>query len=382
VTVRARGTRLLLVLTVASAVALGAALHLATFLVLAESGRPSPAALAAVVGTVSLVVIFAAAAMLGRLVARPVERILEAASLLSSPRPGELPLLGEGGLGLDRAAVAFERLAAALVEERGRLAGKVDELTAANRALEDVRESLLRSEKLATVGRLAAGLAHEVGNPLGAIAGYAEVARSRLPPGADPELGVSVERIAQAAARIDRTVRDLLDFARPVPLTLRPVSLAAALEAALRLARVQARFRKVDLVLDLPEDLPPVLADEHHLAQLFLNLLLNAGDAMQGSGRVRVSGRPAAGGVEVEVADTGPGIAPEDLPRVFDPFFTTKDPGEGTGLGLAICHRIAETFGGSIEAENGPEGGAVLRLRLVAARGEPGRPLGDPPAVV
>ena len=369
-TVRARGTRLLLVLAVASAVALGAALHLAAFLVLAGSGRPSLAALAAVVAAVSLVVILAAAAMLGRLVARPVERILGAASRLSPAGPGELPLLGEGGLGLDRAAVAFERLAAALAEERGRLAAKVDELTRANRDLADARESLLRSEKLATVGRLAAGLAHEVGNPLGAIAGYAEIARRRLPPGADPELGESVQRIAQAAERIDRTVRDLLDFARPVPLTLRPVSVSAALDAAVRLARVQSRFRKVDLELDLPADLSPVLADEHHLAQLFLNLLLNAGDAMQGSGRMRVLARAAAGGVQVEVADTGPGIAREDLPRVFDPFYTTKDPGEGTGLGLSICHRIAETFGGSIEAENGPSGGAVFRIRLVEARGE------------
>ena len=364
---RARGTRLLLALAVASAVAVGGLLLLAALLVLVGSGRPSPLALAAAVGGVSLFVAAASSAMLGRLVARPVERILEAASTLSAAAPGELPILGEGGLGLDRAAVAFERLAAALGAERSELAAKVEELTAANRALAEARESLLRSEKLATVGGLAAGLAHEVGNPLGAIAGYAEVARARLGPDADPELRDAIQRIAAAAERIDRTVRDLLDFARPAPLTLRPVRLSAAVDAALRLARVQSRFRGVDVELDLPDGLPPVLADEHHLAQLFLNLFLNAGDAMQGAGRVRVAARAADGRVRVEVADTGPGFAPADLPRIFDPFFTTKDPGEGTGLGLAICHRIAETFGGSIEAENGQGGGALLRLQLVAA---------------
>ncbi|HTP52594.1 MAG TPA: ATP-binding protein [Anaeromyxobacteraceae bacterium] len=359
---RARGTRLLLVLTVTSAVAAGAVLYLAALLVLAT--RQRPLALVAIVLGVSLFVVWAASVMLGRLVARPVERILEAASSLSATQPGELPILGEGGLGLDRAAVAFERLAAALVDERSRLAAKVDELTRTNRALEEARESLLRSEKLATMGRLAAGLAHEVGNPLGAVAGYAELARSRLGSDADPALRESIERILAAAERIDRTVRDLLDFARPSPLTLAPVSLAAAVDAALRLARVQTRFRGVEVEIDLPADTPAVLGDEHHLAQLFLNVFLNAGDAMQGSGRVRVAARTVEGGVEVEVADTGPGIAPADLPHVFDPFFTTKDPGEGTGLGLAICHGIAESFGGSIEAENAPGGGALLRLRL------------------
>jgi signal transduction histidine kinase len=120
--------------------------------------------------------------------------------------------------------------------------------------------------------------------------------------------------------------------------------------------------------LALPGDLPLVIGDEQHLAQVFLNLLLNAGDAMRGTGRVRVAaGVAPEGDVVVEVADTGTGIAPDDLARIFDPFFTTKDPGAGTGLGLAICHRIAESFGGSIEAENAPGGGAVFRLRLRGA---------------
>ena len=174
-------------------------------------------------------------------------------------------------------------------------------------------------------------------------------------------------RIAEAAARIDGTIRGLLDFARPAPPRIVPVDLAPVLEATVRLARVQSRFRHVEVALALPADLPRVLADERQLSQVLLNVLLNAGDAMAGAGRVTVSAGAGEGIVEVALADQGPGIAPEHLPRIFDPFFTTKDVGEGTGLGLAISHRIAESLGGALSAENAPGGGAVFRLRLRTA---------------
>jgi signal transduction histidine kinase len=209
------------------------------------------------------------------------------------------------------------------------------------------------------------------------VAGYAELARGRLPPDANPELRDAIERIAAAGARIDRTVRDLLDFARPAPAAMVPLDLGAAVDAALRLARVQTRFRGVEVSLELPPDLPRVVADEHQLSQVFLNLLLNAGDAMDGAGRVEVRARAERGRVAVEVRDTGPGIPPGDLPQIFDPFFTTKDPGRGTGLGLAICHRILEGAGGEIQAANVPGGGACFTLRLPAERS--GAVLPSPP---
>ena len=360
----ARGTRTLLVLSVASAVAAGSALFAAAAMALSASGRASPAALAGVGLGVAAFVVWGASSMLVRGVARPVDRILAAARNLRSAAPGELPMLGDSGLGLDQAALAFERTAAALGDERARLASKVAELTTANVSLAEARASLVRSEKLATVGRLAAGVAHEVGNPLGAIAGYAELARGRLGPGADPSIRDSLDRIAAAADRIDRIVRDLLDFARPARLEVREVSVASAVDAALRLATVQSRFKGVEVEVHIPEDLPSVLAEERHLSQVLLNLLLNAGDAMEGKGRVRVVGRQAGDRVEVEISDSGPGIAPDDLPRIFDPFFTTKEPGEGSGLGLAICHTIVESQGGSIEACKGAKGGGVQTNRL------------------
>ena len=363
-----RWLRTLLVLDAAAVAAALAVMVLALGLPLLARRALSPAAFGLVVMVAAVLATAIGGAILWRTVAGPVDRILEAAARLS-PSEG-LPVLGEGeGPALTRAAVAFERVALALEEERRRLAGKVYELNLAGRALDDAQTSLARSERLATVGRLASGLAHEIGNPLGAISGYVEIARTRLPAGADPDLVAAVGRIAEAAARIDRTIRDLLDFASPAPPRLAPLDLAAVLATAVRLARVQARFRQVEVETQLSSGLPLVLADEHQLGQVLLNLLLNAGDAMHGEGRVVLSAAMvgATGEVELVVADAGPGIAMEHLPRLFEPFFTTKEPGEGTGLGLAISHRIVESLGGALSAENGAAGGAVFRLRLPTA---------------
>jgi C4-dicarboxylate-specific signal transduction histidine kinase len=133
------------------------------------------------------------------------------------------------------------------------------------------------------------------------------------------------------------------------------------------LARVQPQLRAVEVVVELSPGLPSVLADERQLCQVFLNLLLNAGDAMEGQGRVEVVGRAGTEILEVTMVDTGPGIPPQDLARMFDPFFTTKDPGAGSGLGLAICHSIVESFGGSIDGANAASGGAVFTLHLRVA---------------
>jgi signal transduction histidine kinase len=368
---RAPGTRILLSVTVASAIGAGAVLFAAAALALRAAGRASPGSLTAVGALAAAFAAWAASSMLVRRVARPVERVLTAAESIEAAGPGELPLVGEGGpgLGLDRAALAFERAAASLLEERARLAAKVEELTVANRSLADARQSLMRSEKLATVGRLAAGVAHEVGNPLGAISGYAELARSRLPADGDPAVADAIRRIAEAAGRIDHTVRGLLDFARPGSLALAPVSLAAVVDAAVDLARVQARFGRVEVTVRLPADLPRVMGRERELGQAILNLLLNAADAMGGEGRIRIEAATVGDRVEVSVADSGPGIAPEDLPRLFDPFFTTKAPGAGSGLGLAITHSILESFGGTIEAEAAAGPGAVFRMRFRTAAG-------------
>jgi two-component system, NtrC family, sensor kinase len=360
-------TRLMILLQLAAAAVVSAPV-LAIAVAGRRSGRLEPGGVLLLVAVAAAAQVAVGALLLTRWLAGPLERLLSAAARLGSAEG--LPALGppgeEGGPGLARAAVAFERTAAALTEERARLAAKVAELEAATARLSEAREGLLRSERLATVGRLAAGIAHEVGNPLGAISGYADLARERLV-GPRADLAAAddfLARIAAETGRIDAIVRDLLDFARPTALATGPVSLPTAIDAALRLARVQARFRDVELHLDLPTDLPAVLAEERRLAQVVLNLLLNAADAMHGRGEVRVVARSEGASVVVEVSDTGPGISDEALPKVFDPFFTTKEPGQGTGLGLAVCHGIMESFGGAIVAERSATGGALLRLTL------------------
>ncbi len=343
-----------------------AALWLGLGLPLAARGALGPRAVVALALAAALGVAAVAALLLARSVGAPLERLLAAAESLGRGAAADLPVLeppGEAsGHGLSRASVAFERLAAALVAERARLAEKVAELERANADLVRARESLLRAERLATLGRLASGIAHEVGNPLGAITGYVELARDRLR-GAQ-EVDDFLARIGNEAQRIDRIVRDLLDLARPGEAVLGAVDLAAPLEAALRLARVQARFRSVEVSLELPAALPRVVADERRLSQVFLNLLLNAGDAMDGAGRIRVDAALEGGRVAVRVADSGPGIAPGDLPRVFEPFFTTKGAGRGTGLGLAISQGIVESFGGELLAANAAGSGALFTLLL------------------
>lgn len=370
---RAVHTRFVIVLDAAALGAIAAAFVVAIGLPLAARRALGPYLVLVIGAGVGIAVTLAGIALLLRSVGRPVERMLSAADALGSGRAGELPLLappGEPALrGLSGAAIAFERMAAALVAERRRLAEKVSELERANRDLADARESWLRSERLATVGRLAAGVAHEVGNPLGAIAGYADLARDRILAGNGAEAADFLDRIGAEARRIDTIVLDLLDLARPARLDLAPVALPMVIEDALRLARVQERFRGVEVLLEVGLEVPPVIADARRLAQVFLNVFLNAGDAMGGKGAVRVAAShdPGARSVEVRIADQGKGIAPEDLPRLFDPFFTTKAPGQGTGLGLAVCHAAMESFGGSIAAEPGAQGGAVFKLTLRAA---------------
>ncbi len=365
-----RGIRLILLLDAVAVGAVAGGLLLLGGMPLAAAGALGPRRLLALVVAAVVVAVVVGAALLFRAVARPVDRMIGAGERLASA--GRLTALEAQGLsagGLGAGAIAFERLAGALAAEQARLAAKVAELEMVNANLAQTREELLRSERLATVGQLAAGIAHEIGNPLGAISAYAELAQSKLSDGrTDREaVGDFLGRIGVEAGRIDTIVRDLLDFARPTGLALGPVAVAVAVDGALRLARVQARCRGLEVTLDLPVDLPAVRADERRLAQVLLNLVLNAGDAMGGAGRLELSASAGTGRVVVTVRDHGPGLAPEVLPRVFDPFFTTKPAGQGTGLGLAVCHGIMASFGGRLTAGNADTGGAIFTLEFDAA---------------
>ena len=262
----------------------------------------------------------------------------------------------------------------------------------------DAQGQLVRSEKLASIGRLAAGIAHEVGNPLGALGTYVEVLRRRG--GADPEVIAGVTRELE---RIDRIVRGLLDYARPQEEALAPLDAAGVVRDAYQLLEAQGALRSVRSSLDLAPDVPRMLGRRHLLEQTIVNLVLNAVDAAgagdgRGGGVVIVGARrwdyelrnpdpkratdppptrfprvpeprPArveftAGqpGVLLFVADSGPGVPRDDREKVFDPFYTTKAPGQGTGLGLAIVARAVDDMGGVVWVDNAREGGAAFKM--------------------
>jgi two-component system NtrC family sensor kinase len=271
-------------------------------------------------------------------------------------------LLPEGGDAVGRVSAAVNRLAQRLREERGRTRAQIDALETANGQLREAREDLLRSERLASVGRLAAGVAHEVGNPVAALIGYAALMRERLSQGKD--VAEYAERVEREATRIDRILRDLLDLARPQEVKLGPVDLRRAAQQARALIEPQPVWREMDLQVDLPAALPEALGEDHYVVQVLVNLLANA--ARAGARSVRIAGRAGDSEVLLEVADDGPGLSPEALPRLFEPFFTTAAPGQGTGLGLALCFATMERIGGGISARNG-ERGAIFTLRFQRA---------------
>jgi signal transduction histidine kinase len=227
------------------------------------------------------------------------------------------------------------------------------------------REQLIRTEKLASVGQLAAGVAHEIGNPLAAVLGYVDILRldadaasSGSPATAPASLSPadrldSLNRVKAETQRIHRIIQDLLAYSRPSREEAQATAPLAVFETAKALLVPQARFRGVTMTVSttaggLPA-CPDVLASPGRLTQVFVNLLLNAADAMNGAGAIDVSFAATDDRVAITVADAGPGI-PVDLRRkVFDPFFTTKAPGHGTGLGLSISRSIVESYGGTLE---------------------------------
>ncbi|HSP81204.1 MAG TPA: ATP-binding protein, partial [Myxococcaceae bacterium] len=268
-----------------------------------------------------------------------------------------LPLFGEEGQ-YRLHAVPLERH-----DEEVRVLLVVEDLSNVH-ALES---QLLRAEKLATVGILAAGIAHELGTPLGVIRGRAEYVLGKL--GAEHPQARGVQVIIDQIDRVSRTIRQLLDFSRVQPAPVRAVSLGTLLETVRELLHGESERRRVKVRVEVPEGLPQVAADPDQLQQVVLNLTLNACDASGPGGTVRLTaeaespGTPGAwSGVRVMVCDDGCGIPPESLNRVFDPFFTTKKRGQGTGLGLTVVAQIVRNHGGRLELESEPGRGTCVTL--------------------
>lgn len=312
---------------------------------------------------------------LRKLVLGPLETVVSTAEAIAE---GDLTrrVPPAGTTELDRLAASINRMTARLLEEQAQRA---------------------HLEKVASVGRLAAGVAHEIGNPLGAIMGYNHMLRLFVSDD-DPVAADALAGIEREGARIDRIVRGMLDYARPRRRSAKPLNVNDAVQSAVDLLTEQGALRGVGVTLSLQKRMPHIQADAHEMEQVFVNLLLNAADAIGSEGMVSIvtrctpfsdagdadgkrgeRGGPAISRVQSArvrawlntvgnprelitfiVADTGHGIPAEDTERIFDPFFTTKDPGKGTGLGLAIVLRVVEGLGGTVWARASREGGAAI----------------------
>ncbi len=221
-----------------------------------------------------------------------------------------------------------------------------------------------RAEHFATLGELAAGLAHEIRNPLAGIAGVIEIVGRDLPPNS-PARSV-IKDAKEEAVQINRILTDLLDTARPKPPQFRVSDLRATADHAVMFARQQAITKRIMVELDVSGTIPPVEHDPNQINQVLLNLLLNAIQAMDKPGTIRVSLENDDDDVLITVADEGKGIPAENLPNIFRPFFTTK--GHGTGLGLSLARRIVEAHGGQIEVASEVGRGSRFTIRLPIAR--------------
>jgi two-component system sensor histidine kinase PhcS len=245
----------------------------------------------------------------------------------------------------------------------------------AEEALEVTQSRVQESDRLAQVGKLAAGVAHEVNNPLSFIQANLRFLTEELPRAGHSVQGCleALEETQAGVARIQQIVQDLTRLAReavePRPREPAFCPLPDVIEESMRLA--SARLKKLAVEVELPADVPLVRADARRLGQVLLNLLLNAADALEESQvalpQVALKVQPQGTRVWVVLEDNGPGFAPEHLPRLFTPFFTTKAPGKGTGLGLALSREYVEGFGGSLRAENRAEGGARFTVELLPA---------------
>jgi len=233
-------------------------------------------------------------------------------------------------------------------------------------------DGLRQAQKLASLGRLSAGLAHEINNPLSALSGEVQMVLERA---RDPKLAASLRFMGRVSSRIENIVKGLLEFSRQDPAADRqPVRIHDVLERTLKLVERRMRLAGIRVVQRYGRPMPLLHANRGQLEQVFMNVILNSRDAMPGGGVLTVSTRKAPGGfVEVAVSDTGAGIAREHLDHVFEPFFSTKDPGRGTGLGLPISHGIVSRHGGTIRISSEAGRGARVFVRLPVAHGGNGK---------
>ncbi|MDT8441415.1 MAG: HAMP domain-containing sensor histidine kinase [Desulfuromonadales bacterium] len=303
--------------------------------------------------------------LLNRNLVRPIRRLQQATTAIAGGSLAPV-ITGDGPTEIVELSSSFNLMVTALAESRKETQAQIASLEQANRELQQARDDLLRSARMASVGHLAAGMAHEIGNPLAALIGYLDVLGRGLAGSTDRDL---VERAQAETGRIDRLIRDLLDYAAPGGGVAEPFCPIALLRETVAMLAHQGQFDGLTVDDRCGDASARVCMDRQRLQQVWVNLLLNARDATGPTGRIRLTAH-CDGELRLAIADEGPGVPAELREKIFEPFFTTKAPGKGRGLGLAVCQRIIDDAGGRIEvAADGS--GATFTVCLPVATAAP-----------
>ena len=333
-----------------------------------------------------LLIAFLSGLFVWQVVQKPVKRLTAGTHKLSQGErgyqieAGSNDELGELADSFNRMSLQLRNDEAEITSWTRTLENRVEEKT---RELKRAHEHVLQVEKMASVGKLAAVVAHEINNPLSSILTYAKLLRKWMerPDGGQgkrEEAEQCLELIAAESRRCGDLVKNLLTFSRAQPINLQPTDIAAVVNRCYRLIQHQLELSNIQWQAEIAPGLPPVICDGAQIEQVLLALAMNAIDAMPRGGNLWLSAAPAAGGrqLELRVRDDGTGIAPEILPQIFEPFLTTKETGHGVGLGLAISRSIVERHGGSIEAQSELGRGTTFTVRLPLKTGV-GEPAGE-----
>ncbi len=261
---------------------------------------------------------------------------------------------------------AFNDMVTTLKEDRENIQKKNMELLRRNVELKELHDQLIKSERLAAVGQLAAGISHEIDNPVGIILGYAEYIKSEL--GEDSPILDEIESIIHESKRCRRLTGGLLNFARSSPSFMQLLDLNDIAKETVSAVSMQSMFKLINIKEDYDHDLPVIMIDRDKMKQVLVNLFINASQSIRGDGEIIVSTRYINDRdnkyISLSIKDTGVGIPKENLHKIFDPFFTTKSSGKGTGLGLSICDKLIEEQNGKMDVRSKVNEGTTFTITL------------------
>jgi two-component system, NtrC family, sensor kinase len=306
--------------------------------------------------------------ILSRRIVKPVHELIKTTEKIGG---GKFPENADVGSvkEINQLYAALKAMFEEIESGKRKLRDKIGELEVTNAELLETQKELIAAEKLASLGQLSAGIAHEIGNPLSAIKGYADVLGRAHDIDSDKRMGF-IKDIQREVDRVDKIIRTLLDYSRPRKSSPRIVDVNQVVRDTAEIVRSQGILKNISLTLELSDEVPAIIADPGQLSQVMINLILNSKDAVPDKGEIVISTFPDRDKEAViTVTDNGRGIPREIIDKIFDPFFTTKDPGHGTGLGLSVSARIVETFEGTIRVESTEGKGTSFRMIFPAVRG-------------